>query len=143
MFTQFAAEYTTGDDLLSKLPASEREKLRAQISHLHKNLNHASPTVMAETLKRRRAHDLVTRAARTHHCLICEQYSRHPLRPVAATQLHTPMRCLEIENFEWATSSNKTEVSRNVHCLLFHTPASRCDTRDKRTRCGIAARHHS
>ena len=36
------------DDVLSNLPASEREKLRAKIHHLHKNVDHASPTVMAE-----------------------------------------------------------------------------------------------
>ena len=37
---------------LTNLPVSEREKLRAKISHLHKYLNHASPTEMAEMLTR-------------------------------------------------------------------------------------------
>ena len=50
--SRVAAEDQTGDDVVSKLPVSEREKLRAKISHLHKNLNHASPTVMADMPKR-------------------------------------------------------------------------------------------
>ena len=53
---QFAAEGKSVENVLSKLPALESEKLRAKISHLHKSLNHASPTAMAEMLKRGGAH---------------------------------------------------------------------------------------
>ena len=49
----------------------------------------------------RNAHDLIIRAARTYHRPICAQHSRHPPRQVAATQLHAPMLCLDIHNFEW------------------------------------------
>ena len=52
VFTQFAAENKIDDDVFLKQTVSEREKLRTKISHVHKNLNHASPTVVAEMLER-------------------------------------------------------------------------------------------
>ena len=48
-FTQFGAEDKTDDDVLRNLSVFEREKLRTQISHLHKDLNHASQAVMAQS----------------------------------------------------------------------------------------------
>ena len=46
-----------------------------------------------------------------------------------------------------ATSSNKTEVSRSVHCLLLHTSTRHRHSRDKRTECGnwelLSDRGHS
>ena len=109
----------TDDDVVS---TGERS-LRANISQLHKNLNHASPTVMAEMLKRRGAHDLIIRAARTHHCPICVQHSKHPPRQMAATQLHARMLCLEIDNFEWQhPGTRRKSPGTCIVCCFTHQP---------------------
>ena len=106
-------------DVFSKLPTCEREENNANISHLHKNLSHVSPSGMAEMLKRG-AHQLILRAARAHHCPNCVQHSRHPPRPVAATQLHAPMRCLERDDFEWQHPRTK-QMSRGICAICCFT----------------------
>ena len=55
--------------------------------------------------------ELIIRVARAHHCPICVQHSRHARRPLAATQLHAPMRCFDIDNFGWQHPRTKRNPS--------------------------------
>ena len=73
---------------------------------------------MGEMLKRGGPHELIIRAARAHHCPICVQHSRHPPRPVAATQ-----RSFEIDNFEWQHPRTKRKSRGTcIVCCFTHQP---------------------
>ena len=78
---------------------------------------------MAQVLKRGGSHELIIRAARAHHCPICVQHSRHARRPLAATQLHAPMRCFAIDNFGWQHPRTKRMYRETcIICCFAHQP---------------------
>ena len=107
--TQFAAENKIDDDFFVKT-ASVPEIERSFVRRFH-IFTEFEPRLSDG--HRRGAHDLITRATRTHHCPFYVQHSK--------TSASTS-GCNAAARSRVAASAIKTEVSRNVHRLL-HTPA--------------------
>ena len=65
---------------------------------------------------------MIIRAACAHHCPFCVQHSRHPPRPVAATPLHAPMRCLDNDNVRQHPRTKRKSQGTCIVCCFTHQP---------------------